>query len=731
MIWDGNDERSPQGEIRASVTISLMVVLGSDKAYFPTDLDTAIALRSSRSGGDTQRVASMSAKSWLHWPAAVQDPSTIALTETETMLRLKSSRWTLRFRSHDEVVDVDGRSLLTLLPNQERSFACALFPYSFSQNRMMILVLYAPNSYKVPRAMETGEKIMPTKPLWLYQCNCILGSSTTDSFQITTYVSMKPAGSTANSCEITKHVGSSMLITSLQDERPVNNDDSSTNNRHDLGGNLHGDADMGALDGLESSLFTMLSVLLSFADLVVQAQTYNSRSYKGVVLAKLPQLVRGFFRSAVLMIFLMCHQPSMACTDIRGQISEFNCLDYHPESSTFSMTCSFSWTYNITKCIVLQKNERFEGNGHSISLTGVANWEGLFRIATNDNSPSSLNDAPVIHDIHMIGGETSNQGGFIIQAEQKHFIVKNSSSSGVIQGGCHPCKGGGGICGLGCSGDILITHCWSSGEIRGFSAGGIAGRVLGLDGGENNTVTISHCYSTGNIVREYSGGICGMGAGYNHKGKVIIEQCYSLGEIGGPHSGGIMGGATSHTNGHVSIINCYSRGDISGSNNAGGICGANTGWSGGTVILTNVYASGKIDHKDAGGLIGSIAYDVAEVNITMSVYDGDRGDMIGERSDDARKQKNSGYLGDITGTVYCYSHNGGGEIKQQECWNNETIWQAVEGDFPIFIDKAAVAATTPTGTPPPSRPPISKRKRDAMELPVQYPIRSVIIKSGG
>ena len=392
----------------------------------------------------------------------------------------------------------------------------------------------------------------------------------------------------------------------------------------------------------------------------------------------------------------LLYQSSSACTDIRGQLSAFNCLHYDPDSSTFSMTCSFAWTYNTTKCLVLQKNEKFEGNGHSINLNGVTNWEGLFRIATNENSrPSSLDDAPVIHDVHMIGGETSRQGGFIIQSDQKHFIVKHCSSSGVIQGP-QCCLGGGGICGQQCSGDILITHSWSTGEIRGWGSGGIAGREIGVNGNTGNTVIISHCYSTGRIFGQASGGICGYRTGWRNKGILIIKQCYSLGEIRGSRSGGITGTEPAHTNGHVSITNCYSRGAITGSQYAGGICGFNAGWIGGTVILANVYASGKIDHEDAGGLIGRISDDAKQINITMSVYNGDTGHMVGGSNDAHYEEKISGDLEDITGTVYCYT----GNDDNNQCWDSDTVWQAVEDDFPILQDTPIpLPSVTPTPTP--------------------------------
>lgn len=89
------------------------------------------------------------------------------------------------------------------------------------------------------------------------------------------------------------------------------------------------------------------------------------------------------------------------------------------------------------------------------NLTEVTNWEGLFRINGSDGgSPSSLEDAPVIRDVHMIGGETSYIGGFILQSARKHFIVNNCSSSGVIRGDSG--AGAGGICGQACSGDTYV-----------------------------------------------------------------------------------------------------------------------------------------------------------------------------------------------------------------------------------------------------------------------------------
>ena len=376
------------------------------------------------------------------------------------------------------------------------------------------------------------------------------------------------------------------------------------------------------------------------------------------------------------------------CTDIRNNMSHYPCIDYDVDHSLFTMTCSFLWN-DPTECIILRANETFEGNGHSVNLTGINDWSGLFRIADSSNEgggPSSLKDAPIIHDVHMIGGETSIEGGFIIRSFQKHFIVKHCSSSGVINDWSV-----GGICGAGCFGDILITRCWSSGEIRGAGAGGIAGAGMGHDSDEDNTVTISHCHSTGDILGTESGGICGYRTG--SRSNIMIKQCYSLGDIGGSRSGGITGGRTAD-NGHVSISNCYSRGDITGLNYAGGICGRDTGVSKGTVVLTNVYASGKIMVDDhAGGLVGNIPSNAKQVNITMSVYDGSEGNMTADGSDATEngiltEKQNSGDLEAIIGTVYCYGDHG-----EEDCWDTDTIWQAVDNGLPILL---------PLSLPPPS-----------------------------
>ena len=387
------------------------------------------------------------------------------------------------------------------------------------------------------------------------------------------------------------------------------------------------------------------------------------------------------------------------------------CIVYNENDGIFSLVCSRfdmkdSSDFNMLDYITLAKNEVFEGNGNQIILHGV--YKGLFQIYTwGSDAPSSLEDAPKIQHLHMIGGETKGDtprsgAGFIIQASQKHFIVDSCSSSGEIKG-----TWSGGICGQLCSGDIKITNSSSSGDLTGSRTGGIAGAQIGVDGNDDNTkVQIFQCHSTGDIVGPLAGGICGTRTGDN--GHVVITHSYFTGKIGGSQCGGICGGATGpdgglvkieqcYTEGEISewgsggisgdmtglngivyITNSYSRGDISGSS-AGGICGRETGINGGTVIITNVYASGKIVHSNAGGIIGEINQQAKEINVAMSVYND--GPIVRVNADHKSftGEKNSGNVTRLTGQVYWYADD-----DQQECWNSETIWQIVNNDFPVL-----------------------------------------------
>ena len=369
-------------------------------------------------------------------------------------------------------------------------------------------------------------------------------------------------------------------------------------------------------------------------------------------------------------------QPSTPSAERRHDIinGDIDCIQYDSNTRIFSLVCSEfnledATDFAIDDFITLEKHEIFEGNGNHIILNGA--YDGLFRISTSlISEPSSLEDAPVVRSLHMIGGELNDYAGFFIQRYQEHFIIDSCTSSGTIGGGS------GGICGDRCTGHILITNCSSSGDIVGAWGGGIAGSNFGLasDWYYEAIPLITRCHSTGEISASNSGGICGVAAGSDY-GSIAITESYSTGEISGSSSGGLCGTWTSYDVGAVQITNSYSRGDVTGPS-AGGIVGASAGEDEGVVILVNVYASGEIVHSDAGGIISTVAADADQIDIKMSVCNG--GPIV--RLDEADSgvltlKSNSDNLDDITGKLYCYEDN--------ECWD-ETTWRAVPDEVPIL-----------------------------------------------
>ena len=404
------------------------------------------------------------------------------------------------------------------------------------------------------------------------------------------------------------------------------------------------------------------------------------------------------------------------------------CFHYEPFNTTFSLSCSFNWTdhFSAHQYIRLFKEEIFEGNGYSIDLKNQTRWSGLIQIESDNHlSPGSYQDAPVIRNVHMRGGQTSPDGGFVVKALQKHFVVASCSSSGIISGEDNPLLlGGGGICGQRCSGDIHISQCYSTGDIIGPRAGGIVGRHIGYQRGN---VTIADCQSSGNIVGSLSGGICGQRAGEAYAkihitrcfsmgkimgfgsggicggatgfrgGVVEISQCYSTGEINGDRCGGIIGQTGGHTNGHLTILDSYSRGSISGGDYPGGICGKITGNANGTVLIKNVYASGVVNSSSSsGGIIGGISKDASQIWIELSVYNGmDNVSLIGDSGGFPYSSiKNSNHLQGISKLVYCYANN--------ECWNTDTIWTVSSShEYPVlqFQGFQAVRGLSDEGRP--------------------------------
>ena len=215
------------------------------------------------------------------------------------------------------------------------------------------------------------------------------------------------------------------------------------------------------------------------------------------------------------------------------------------------------------------------------------------------------------------------------------LTINECNNSGVVN------LGGGGICGAYCcgggicstdidsnkqnSGDVTITNCSNSGEIKadssddGTGAGGIVGRYAarGYDGTNTwtrKTLIIESCSNSGEITgtgQDYcgGGGICGSYAFYsNEKSTNRITNCSNTGGINGRGGGGICGSYCCNTGnntlGRLNIEYCYSTGKLT-RDHSGGIVGA---FCGGTVEVKYCYynyTTNYIETNYLGGIVGS------------------------------------------------------------------------------------------------------------------------------
>ena len=183
------------------------------------------------------------------------------------------------------------------------------------------------------------------------------------------------------------------------------------------------------------------------------------------------------------------------------------------------------------------------GNGHTITVTGVTGFHGLvdsinsggtvLNLAVN-SSNSTLLGAVSIAGVGAIAGTcdglvdhastnftVASDGGGIVGKLTSNGIVENSFSTGAISA-----ISAGGIVGSLSTG--AVHDCYSTGVISGTGAGGIAGGVA--------AVQVANCYSTGAISGQYSGGIYGSNANSivyfdaNNRDGVVINS-YSTGAI--------------------------------------------------------------------------------------------------------------------------------------------------------------------------------------------------------
>ena len=152
-------------------------------------------------------------------------------------------------------------------------------------------------------------------------------------------------------------------------------------------------------------------------------------------------------------------------------------------------------------------NVAFDGNDHTITITTVSGFLGLFSAAVT------------VHNLGILHGTStlaSGAGWFF--ANSTGGTATNCYSTGPVG------QDGGGIFGKISTG--TAHNCYSMGDISN-NGGGIFGR-------DGNNVTATNCYSIGSIGQN-GGGIFGTGCSI-----VTATNCYSVG-LTGTNAGGIFG----------------------------------------------------------------------------------------------------------------------------------------------------------------------------------------------
>eukprot|EP01138_Halocafeteria_seosinensis_P008491 gb/GECG01008679.1/.p1 GENE.gb/GECG01008679.1/~~gb/GECG01008679.1/.p1 ORF type:complete len:304 (+),score=34.11 gb/GECG01008679.1/:1-912(+) len=215
-------------------------------------------------------------------------------------------------------------------------------------------------------------------------------------------------------------------------------------------------------------------------------------------------------------------------------------IRYDANTSTYHIVQPFTWStspFDSNDYITLKSYERFNGSDFEIDLGGIDQWIGLLDVG---DSVSSFAEAPIIHNVRTVHGSTGEAGAFILRPRSKFAKVYECSNE---EGEIGPASFAGGICGEHCGsdGEVLLTKCYTTGEITSTSAGGICGNECGKGGVVN---IVSSC-SLGDIHGSSAGGVCGAFCG-TAGGVVTMLESYSRGEIGDGHDiqngGGICGG---------------------------------------------------------------------------------------------------------------------------------------------------------------------------------------------
>jgi len=257
----------------------------------------------------------------------------------------------------------------------------------------------------------------------------------------------------------------------------------------------------------------------------------------------------------------------------------------------------------------------FDGNSHTISHLTIAGggYLGLFGKLACEAEVRDLGvvDVNVTGSGGYVGGLAAYNEGTVTHCYSTGAVRGSNDVAGLVgdnYGTMTQCwstatVGGGSVVGglAGTNGNLgwgwapgTISNCCSSGTVSGYST--VGGLVGCNDGSADNYVpevrsTVRYSYSTGQVTG--SSGVGGL-IGSNDEG--TLTECYSTGTVSGESRiGGLVGGSY-----YGDVTNCYSTGSVNGSSSVGGLVGVNAGRA------TQCYSTGAVSgSSNVGGLVGS------------------------------------------------------------------------------------------------------------------------------
>ena len=292
--------------------------------------------------------------------------------------------------------------------------------------------------------------------------------------------------------------------------------------------------------------------------------------------------------------------------------------------ATEALTMSINTADVLGYFVVGSEYITFDGSSNTITIDTIASYPGFIQNGTS--TANGYANVVVQNYTTTISGVSTlpTGGGWLCQSYFGAGVSGNTITGCTnLSAGVISATNAGGIAGSnvgsGSGGVLTITNCANAAAISSgaTSAGGIIGSHAGSTSG---LVTITKCFSTGDITGQQAGGIAGSSFATNTSQNCIIGQCYSTGNIGGTNAGGITGSNIGYSSsvsytGLVDISNCYSLGTIA--TTTGGICGGLSGVTysnSATIRITNSYSSGALSGTGAG----LVAVSLTAPNITLT-----------------------------------------------------------------------------------------------------------------